>query len=87
MCEHARGLSCAALVIDENHNPLSRQGSLERIVLQRRGIFQPMHKHHHEYVFLAISIIMGLAITRLLHSIAILIRLQRRAIFHRSTSV
>jgi len=41
----------------------------------------------HEYVFVAISIILGLAITRLLHTGAMLIRAQRRVTFHWSTAV
>lgn len=41
----------------------------------------------HEYVFVAISIILGLAITRLLHSVAMLIRVHREVSFHWSTAV
>ena len=41
----------------------------------------------HEYVFVAISIILGLAITRLLHSVAMLIRVQREVSFHWFTAV
>jgi hypothetical protein len=41
----------------------------------------------HEYVFVAISIILGLAITRLLHTGAMLIRAQRKVTFHWSTAV
>ena len=41
----------------------------------------------HEYVFVALSIILGLGITRLLHSIGILIRVHRRVRFHWSSTV
>jgi hypothetical protein len=41
----------------------------------------------HEYVFVAISIILGLAITRLLSSVAGLIRAHKRVIFHWSTAL
>jgi hypothetical protein len=41
----------------------------------------------HEYVFVAISIILGLAITRLLHTVAMLIRTHRRVEFHWSTAI
>jgi hypothetical protein len=41
----------------------------------------------HEYVFVAISIILGLAITRLLHTVAMLIRVHRQVSFHWSTAV
>ena len=41
----------------------------------------------HEYVFVAVSIILGLAITRLLHTVAMLIRAHRRVSFHWSTAV
>ena len=41
----------------------------------------------HEYVFVAISIILGLAITRLLHTVAMLIRAHRDVTFHWSTTV
>lgn len=41
----------------------------------------------HEYVFVAISIILGLAITRLLHTVGMLIRAHRRVNFHWSTAV
>ena len=40
----------------------------------------------HEYVFVAISIILGLAITRLLHSVATLIRAHKRVEFHWATA-
>ena len=40
----------------------------------------------HEYVFVAISIILGLAITRLLHSMAMLIRAYRHVTFHWATA-
>jgi hypothetical protein len=36
----------------------------------------------HEYVFVAVSIILGLAITRLLHTVAMLIRAKSRVTFH-----
>lgn len=41
----------------------------------------------HEYIFVAISIILGLAITRMLHNMAILIRAHREVTFHWSTAV
>jgi hypothetical protein len=41
----------------------------------------------HEYVFVTISIILGLAITRLLNSIASLIRANKRVTFHWSTAL
>jgi len=40
----------------------------------------------HEYVFVAISIILGLAITRLLHNVGMLIRAHQRVQFHWSTA-
>ena len=42
---------------------------------------------HHEYIFIAVSIILGLAITRLLHSMAVLTRAHRRVVFHWSSVV
>ena len=41
----------------------------------------------HEYVFVAISIILGLAITRLLHNVGLLIRAHRSVRFHWSTAL
>jgi len=41
----------------------------------------------HEYVFIAISIILGLALTRLLHSAAGLIRVHTRVTFHWATAL
>jgi hypothetical protein len=41
----------------------------------------------HEYVFVAVSIILGLAITRLLSSVAGLIRAHRRITFHWATAL
>lgn len=41
----------------------------------------------HEYVFVAISIILGLALTRLLHTVAMLIRAHREVTFHWSTAI
>jgi len=41
----------------------------------------------HEYVFVAISIILGLAITRLLSSVAALIRAHKQVTFHWSTAL
>ena len=41
----------------------------------------------HEYVFVAISIILGLAITRLLHTVGMLIRAHRDVTFHWSTAI
>ena len=41
----------------------------------------------HEYVFVAISIILGLAITRLLHTVGLLIRAHRIVKFHWSTAL
>jgi hypothetical protein len=41
----------------------------------------------HEYIFIAISIILGLAMARLLHSAALLIRAHRRVRFHWATAL
>lgn len=41
----------------------------------------------HEYVFVAISIILGLAITRLLHNVGLLIRAHHDVEFHWSTAI
>lgn len=41
----------------------------------------------HEYVFVAVSIILGLAITRLLHTMAMLVRAYRQVSFHWSTAI
>ena len=41
----------------------------------------------HEYIFVAVSIILGLAITRLLHAVALLIRAHRQVTFHWSTAL
>lgn len=41
----------------------------------------------HEYVFVAISIILGLALTRLLHTVGMLIRAHRDVTFHWSSAV
>ncbi len=41
----------------------------------------------HEYVFIAISVILGLALTRLLHSAAGLIRAHMRVTFHWATAL
>ncbi len=41
----------------------------------------------HEYIFIAISIILGLAITRLLHTMAMITRAYRRVVFHWSSIV
>ena len=41
----------------------------------------------HEYVFIALSIILGLAIARLLHSAALLARAHNRVTFHWSTAL
>ena len=41
----------------------------------------------HEYIFIAISIVLGLAITRLLHSVAGLIRAYKRVTFHWATTL
>ncbi len=40
----------------------------------------------HEYVFVAVSIILGLAITRLLHTVAMLIRAHVQVTFHWATA-
>jgi hypothetical protein len=40
----------------------------------------------HEYVFVALSIILGLAITRLLHTVAMLVRAKGRVAFHWATA-
>ncbi len=42
---------------------------------------------HHEYIFVAISIILGLAITRLLHTVGMLIRAHGEVRFHWSTAL
>lgn len=41
----------------------------------------------HEYIFIAVSIILGLAITRLLHTAAMQIRGHKRVVFHWSSAV
>ena len=41
----------------------------------------------HEYIFIAISIILGLAITRLLHTAAMLTRSHHRVVFHWSSTL
>jgi hypothetical protein len=41
----------------------------------------------HEYVFVAVSVILGLAITRLLNSVAELIRAHKRVTFHWATAL
>ena len=41
----------------------------------------------YEYIFVAVSIILGLGITRLLHSVAMLIRAHRQVTFHWSTAL
>ena len=41
----------------------------------------------HEYVFVAVSIILGLAITRLLHTVAMLVRANKRVRFHWATAI
>jgi len=41
----------------------------------------------HEYIFIAVSIILGLAITRLLHTVAMLTRAYKRVIFHWSSAI
>lgn len=41
----------------------------------------------HEYIFIAISIILGLAITRLLHTVGMLTRAHDRVVFHWSSAV
>jgi len=41
----------------------------------------------HEYIFIAVSIILGLAITRLLHTIAMLTRAHERVEFHWSSAI
>ena len=41
----------------------------------------------HEYIFVAISIVLGLAMARLLHSAALLVRAHRRVTFHWSTAL
>ena len=41
----------------------------------------------HEYIFIAISIVVGLAMTRLLHSAAGLVRAHRRVTFHWATTL
>ena len=41
----------------------------------------------HEYIFIAISIILGLAMARLLHSAALLVRAYRRVTYHWATAL
>ena len=41
----------------------------------------------HEYIFIAVSIILGLAITRLLRTAAALIRAKERVVFHWSSGL
>lgn len=41
----------------------------------------------HEYIFVAVSIILGLAITRLLHNAAMITRAHDRVIFHWSSAI
>ncbi len=41
----------------------------------------------HEYIFIAVSIILGLAITRLLHTMAMITRAYSRVIFHWSSTI
>jgi hypothetical protein len=41
----------------------------------------------HEYIFVAVSIILGLGITRLLHAVAVLIRAHSEVSFHWSTAL
>jgi hypothetical protein len=41
----------------------------------------------HEYIFVAISIILGLAMARLLHSVALLVRAYNRVTFHWATAL
>ena len=41
----------------------------------------------HEYIFIAVSIILGLAITRLLHTMAMVTRAHKRVIFHWSSAL
>lgn len=41
----------------------------------------------HEYIFIALSIILGLAITRLLHTVGMITRAHNRVVFHWSSAV
>ena len=41
----------------------------------------------HEYISIAIAIILGLAITRLLHTVALIVRAHDRVVFHWSSAV
>jgi hypothetical protein len=41
----------------------------------------------HEYIFIVVSIILGLAITRLLHTMAMITRAHSRVIFHWSSAI
>jgi len=41
----------------------------------------------HEYISIAIAIILGLAITRLLHTVAMIVRAHNRVVFHWSSAV
>jgi hypothetical protein len=41
----------------------------------------------HEYIFIAISIVLGLAMARLLHTAALLVRAHNRVVFHWATAL
>jgi len=41
----------------------------------------------HEYIFIAVSIILGLAITRLLHTVAMITRAHDRVVFHWASAI
>lgn len=36
----------------------------------------------HEYIFIAVSIILGLALTRLLHTMGMIVRSHEQVVFH-----
>ena len=61
-----------------------RPGSLFEFQCQRRHVAR-MTKH--EYIFIAISIILGLAMARLLHNAALLVRAHDRLTFHWATTL
>ena len=48
---------------------------------------RPVLMTQHEYIFIAISIVLGLAMARLLHSAALLVRAYSRVSFHWATSL
>ena len=53
----------------------------------RQWLWQRNEMTQHEYIFIAVSIILGLAITRLLHTMAMITRAHKQVIFHWSSLV